>query len=81
MSPKGVNEITNTVDPAQTAWSEFTLFAQTCLSETLGSLTAWRLMLSVFDCIQWASTGGFLLLQYYSVTVHVCLLSRPEQTL
>ena len=43
MSPKDAEGITNSVDPGQTAslgavWSGSALFAQTCLSENLGSL-------------------------------------------
>ena len=43
MSPKDAEGIANSVDPDQTpplraAWSESALFAQTCLSENLGSL-------------------------------------------
>ena len=43
MGPKDVEGIVNSVDPDQTAplgavWSGSTLFAQTCLSENLGSL-------------------------------------------
>ena len=43
MSPKDAAGISNSIDPDQTAplgavWSEFALFAQTYLSENLGSL-------------------------------------------
>ena len=43
MSPKDVDGIANSVDPDQTAplgavWSGSTLFAQTCVSEHLGTL-------------------------------------------
>ena len=43
MSPKDAEGIANSVDPDQTApleavWSWSALFAQTCLSENLGSL-------------------------------------------
>ena len=43
MSLKDADRIANSVDPDQTAplgavWSGSTLFAQTCLSENLGSL-------------------------------------------
>ena len=42
MRPKCVEGMSNSVDPDQTApsavWSGFTLFAQICLSENLGSL-------------------------------------------
>ena len=43
MSPKDAAGMANSVDPDQTApvgavWSGSTLFAQTCLSENLGSL-------------------------------------------
>ena len=39
MCPKDADGMTNSVDPDQTApLSESTLFAQTCLSENLGSL-------------------------------------------
>ena len=43
MCPKDANGLANSVDPDQTAplgavWSGSTLFAQTCLSENLGSL-------------------------------------------
>ena len=43
MDAKDVDRIANSVDPDQTAplgavWSRSTLFAQTCLSENLGSL-------------------------------------------
>ena len=43
MYPKDAEEIANSVDPDQTAplgavWSGSALFAQTCLSENLGSL-------------------------------------------
>ena len=38
MSPKEADGMTNSVDPEQTFWPGFTLFAQTCLSENLGSL-------------------------------------------
>ena len=48
MSPKDVEELANSVDPDQTAplgavWSGSTLFAQTCLSEDLGSLRYYNL--------------------------------------
>ena len=43
MHPKDADRLANSVDPDQTAplgavWSGSTLFAQTCLSEILGSL-------------------------------------------
>ena len=43
MGPKDADGMANSVDPDQTApvgavWSGSTLFAQTCLSENLGSL-------------------------------------------
>ena len=46
MGPKDADRVANSVDPDQTAvdpdqtapWSRSTLFAQTCLSENLGSL-------------------------------------------
>ena len=43
MGPKEADRMANSVDPDQTAplvavWSGSTLFAQTCLSENLGSL-------------------------------------------
>ena len=43
MSPKDAEGIANSVDPDQTAGSA--LFAQTCLSENLGSLQ----YLAIFD--------------------------------
>ena len=46
MCPKGANGMANSVDPDQTAplgavWSGFALFAQTYLSENIGSLQYW----------------------------------------
>ena len=42
MPPKDAEGIANSVDPNQTAlgalWSGYVVFAQTCLSESLGSL-------------------------------------------
>ena len=41
MRPKDADGVANSVDPDQTegaVWSGSTLFAQTCLSENLGSL-------------------------------------------
>ena len=38
MSPKDAEGMANSVDPLGAVWSEFALFAQTCLSENLGSL-------------------------------------------
>ena len=43
VGPKHADGMANSVDPDQTpplgkVWSESTLFAQTCLSENLGSL-------------------------------------------
>ena len=38
MSPKDAEVIANSVDPDQTVWSGSALFAQTYLSENLGSL-------------------------------------------
>ena len=38
MHPKDAEEIANSVDPDQTAWFGSALFAQTCLSENLGTI-------------------------------------------
>ena len=55
MHPKDAEGIANSVDPDQTAplgavWSESALFAQTCLSENLGTLLV---LLSDFTCTDW----------------------------
>ena len=62
MCPKSADQMANSVDPDQTAplgavWSGSTLFAQTCLSENLGTLWYfWHISLHVFlliSCSIW----------------------------
>ena len=68
MHPNDAKGIANSVDPDQTAplgavWSGSALFAQTCLSENLGTLRylfilstfiAWRwLIVSLLEILEW----------------------------
>ena len=61
MSPKDVDRIANSVDPDQTAprgavWSGSTLFAQTCVSETVGTLQygfdCKKIVLAINRCLE-----------------------------
>ena len=54
MHPKDAEGIANSVDPDQTAplgavWSGSALFAQTCLSENLGTLRYWKEKLMLLE--------------------------------
>ena len=58
MHPKDADGIANSVDPDQTAplgavWSGSALFAQSCLSDNLGSLRYTRCNVSFYDIKSW----------------------------
>ena len=65
MCPKDADRMANSVDPFQTApltavWSGFTLFAQTCLSENLGTLRYYMNMEQVLSFLSLFLAFGFL---------------------
>ena len=62
MSPKDAEGMANSVDPDQTAplgavWSGSALFAQTCLSENLGSLRVLQYTVMILDRRVWANSA------------------------